>query len=109
MMTQEQQFEQRRAILDAVAIETRKIIDKVEEVGIGQGGSEVTIDAVDAEWHISISYSSTSKFVRVTGHIHRSDGGMPTSVLAMLGVESQDEMSFDFNCPADWVPKSPLD
>lgn len=105
-MSLEQEYEQRRVILDAVAIEVRKLIAKVDEVELDVAQQDVTIPAAGVEWRVAIRYSRKSGFVSVDGHPHRHRDEAPT--LADLFGMGRDQLEFSYNCPADWVPRDPL-
>lgn len=104
----DQVMEQRRAVLDAVAVETRKIVAKIDDAGLDIGSEVVTIDVGDNEWHVDVAYNRESAFVRIEGHIRREEDApaFPAAMMQMFGGGPQDgDGSFDFNCPVDWVPK----
>jgi hypothetical protein len=102
-----QQTELRRALLDAVAIEVRKVVDKVNEAELDSGLVTQVIDSVDAEWHVTITYNRQQAFVRVTGHTRR-DQDLPEGLPEMLRQVFGSNAEFDFNAPVDWVPRSLL-
>jgi len=108
-MTLQEQYEQRKMVLDAVAIEARKVIEATETSGLEVGCKQVEMEAAGHEWHVNIQVNTLQAFVSITGHVHRNqdqsifEGG---GLIMLFG--GGDRMDFDFNCPIDWVPRADL-
>jgi hypothetical protein len=98
-------------VLAAVAIDARRVIEKIDDAKLDGGSEQFVVEAADHEWHVTVSYSRQQGFVRISGHPHNAEQAnalaavMPKE-LAQLFSQGQQAGEFDFNCPVDWVPKS---
>lgn len=112
-MTLDEQYEQRKVALDAIAIETRNMVDAVQDAGLQYGERDITLDGSEFEWHIRIRVNVRQHFVHVEAHTHREsveqpDPSVGSFIEFLTGGQEQDPMNFQFNCPIDWVPRAEL-
>jgi hypothetical protein len=110
-MTLEEQYAQRKVVLDAVAVEIRKMVDTTLDAGLEVASKTIMLPSPEGEWHIQMQVNTLQHFVVVAGHRHLDDPPEPEarSFLEYLtGGPPQDPMQFNFNCPIDWVPRADL-
>lgn len=68
-MTLEEQYEQRKVVLDAIGMEARRLVDQVVEAGLSTATKELTLPGDACEWHA---------FIQVDTKMHlRYDRGSP--------------------------------
>ena len=94
-------------ILSAVLRMATKVIEVVENNGLGMAGVEDEVDVEQTTWHLIATYDSGR--IILQGHPHVTaaeleEQGVP-EIFQALGIGSDDDGSFEYSLPAEWCKR----